>query len=51
MEVMNIIRKWIKKIDLKKSVTYNFWLKLIALAIAIIVWYYVSGEITQGIQI
>ncbi len=51
MEWIKITKKWIKKIDLKKSVTYNFWLKLIALIIAIVVWYYVSGDITQGIQI
>ncbi|MCF7894616.1 MAG: hypothetical protein K9L69_00530 [Candidatus Omnitrophica bacterium] len=51
MEWIKIIKKWIKKIDLQKAITYNFWLKLVALIIAIIVWYYVSGEITQGIQI
>jgi hypothetical protein len=51
MEWFKIVKKWIKKIDLHKAVTYNFWLKLVALIIAIIVWYYVSGEITQGIQI
>ncbi len=51
MEWIKIVKKWFKKIDFKKAATYNFWLKLVSLAIAIVVWYYVSGEITQGIHI
>ncbi|MCF7874900.1 MAG: hypothetical protein K9L87_04745 [Candidatus Omnitrophica bacterium] len=51
MEWIKLVKRWIQKIDLKKAVTYNFWLKLIALVIAVIVWYYVSGGITRGIQI
>lgn len=51
MEWIKIIKRWTAKIDLKKAVSYNFWLKLISLIIAIIIWYYVSGEITHGIQI
>ncbi|MCF7871116.1 MAG: hypothetical protein K9L95_02870 [Candidatus Omnitrophica bacterium] len=51
MEWVKLVKKWMKKIDLKKAITYNFWLKLIALVIAVIVWCYVGGGITQGIQI
>lgn len=51
MEVIKLVKRWIRKIDFKKAITYNLWLKIIALIIAIIIWYYVSGEITQGIQI
>lgn len=51
MEWLKIVKKLFKKIDIKRAITYNFWLKVISLAIAIVVWYYVSGEITQGIQI
>jgi YbbR domain-containing protein len=43
--------KLLKKIKIKELVTYNFWLKIISLIIAIIIWLYVSGEITKGIKI
>ncbi|MBD3263610.1 MAG: hypothetical protein GF375_00725 [Candidatus Omnitrophica bacterium] len=43
--------RFLKKINIKKAITYNFWLKLISLIIAIITWVYVSGEITEGIRI
>ncbi len=51
MEWIKVAKRWFKKIDIKKAVSYNFWLKIISLIIAIIIWYYVSGEITQGILI
>ncbi|MCK9615249.1 MAG: hypothetical protein M0R48_07095 [Candidatus Omnitrophica bacterium] len=41
----------LRKINLKELVTYNFWLKLISLVLAIIVWLYVSSEITKGVKI
>jgi hypothetical protein len=40
-----------EKISIKKAITHNFWLKIISLIIAVIIWFYVSGEITQGIKI
>ncbi|MDP2922324.1 MAG: hypothetical protein Q8O30_01190 [Candidatus Omnitrophota bacterium] len=43
--------KFWKKIKIKELITYNFWLKLASLIIAIIVWLYVSGEITKGVKI
>lgn len=39
------------KINFKSVIFYNFWLKVISLIIAIITWFYVSGEITKGIRI
>lgn len=51
MEWMRIVKRYFRKINLQKAVTYNFWLKLISLFIAIVIWYYVSGEITQGVYI
>lgn len=51
MDWVRVAKKWVKKIDFQKALTYNFWLKLVSLIIAIIIWYYVSGEIVQGIQI
>ena len=41
----------LKKINLKELVTYNFWLKIISLGIAIVVWIYVSNEITKGLKL
>jgi len=40
-----------KKIDIRKALTHNFWLKTISLIIAIIIWFYVIGEVTNGIRI
>ena len=40
--------EFLKKISIKRAVIHNFWLKLIALVIAILVWLYVSGAITGG---
>lgn len=37
-----------KKIDFKKALFYNFWLKLVSLAIATLVWLYVISSITAG---
>ncbi len=42
--------KILKKINIKKAVTHNFWLKLISLVIAIFVWLYVAATITGGGQ-
>jgi len=39
---------FLKSIDIKKAVTHNFWLKLVSLIIAILIWLYVSGAITGG---
>jgi YbbR domain-containing protein len=36
---------------IKELVTYNFWLKVISLILAIIVWLYVSNEIVKGVKI
>lgn len=43
--------EFLKKIDIKAAATHNLWLKIIALIIAAVIWYYVSGEITKGIRI
>lgn len=43
---MNIL----KKIHIKKESTYNLWLKIISLVIAILVWLYVNGVITGRAQ-
>lgn len=43
--------KNIKEIDIKKALTNNFWLKIISLVIAVIIWFYVSGEITKGVRV
>ncbi|MCK4912624.1 MAG: hypothetical protein KAS05_02745 [Candidatus Omnitrophica bacterium] len=40
--------EFLKKISIKRAVMYNFWLKLMALVIAIFVWFYISGAITGG---
>ena len=45
------MRKVKSKINLKNLFFHNFWLKLISLALAIITWLYVNGEITRGIKI
>ena len=34
---------------LKRIIFNNFWLKVIALIIAIIIWIYVSGEVSKEI--
>lgn len=44
---MNIL----KKINIKKALTHNVWLKIISLIIAVFIWLYVSGEIIQGVKI
>ncbi len=41
----------LRKINLKELITYNFWLKIVSLVLAIIVWLYVSSEITKGLKI
>ena len=43
--------EFLRKINIKKAITHNFWLKIISLIIAAIIWFYVSGEITTGIKI
>jgi len=40
--------EFFKKIDLKKALLYNFWLKLASLVIAALVWFYIIGSITGG---
>jgi hypothetical protein len=42
---------FLKKINLKNAVMHNFWLKLMSLVIAAIIWFYVSVEITKGIRV
>jgi len=37
--------KFFKKVKVKELIFNNFWLKLISLIIAIIIWVFVSGEI------
>jgi len=41
----------LRKINIKRAITHNFWLKLISLVIAIFIWFYVSEEIIRGIRI
>lgn len=41
----------LRKVNLKELITYNFWLKIISLGIAIIIWLYVSNEITKGLKL
>ena len=43
--------KFFKKINLKKIITHNLWLKLVSLFIAAIIWFYFSIEMTKGIKI
>ena len=40
--------KFLKAFDIKKGVSINFWLKIISLVVAILVWFYVSAIITGG---
>jgi len=41
----------VKKVDIGKRVihwfTYHPWLKLIALILAVLVWFYIGGELRQ----
>jgi len=39
------------KINFKDLFTKNLWLKFMSLVIAVIVWLYVSSELTKGIKI
>jgi len=41
----------LKKIDIKAALMHNFWLKIVSLIMAGVIWLYVSGEITKGIRI
>jgi len=50
MKLSNIIEH-IREISIKSFVFNNFWLKLVALGIAIITWLYVNGELTRGIRV
>lgn len=43
--------KVLERINIKKAITHNLWLKIISLVIAAIIWFYVSGEITKGVRI
>jgi hypothetical protein len=40
-----------KEINIKRLILHNFWLKVISLGIAILVWLYVKGEITRGFSL
>ena len=40
-----------EKMDIRGMFTHNFWLKLISLLIAIIIWLYVNGEITKRLSL
>ena len=40
--------EFFKKIDFKKALLHNFWLKLASLGIAALVWFYVINSITAG---
>lgn len=42
---------WLKKLKLKEALTYNIWLKLLALGVAILIWLFVSSAIVKGIRI
>jgi len=50
MKVSKII-EYIREISIKSVIFNNFWLKLVALGIAIITWLYVNGELTRGIRV
>ncbi len=41
----------IQEIGIKKLILNNFWLKIIALGVAIATWLYVHGEISRGIRV
>jgi hypothetical protein len=41
----------INVLNIRKIVTHNFWLKLISLIIAVVIWLYVTGEITKGVKV
>lgn len=43
--------KFWEKMNIRKIIIHNFWLKIISLIIAVIVWLYVSGEIVKGVKI
>ncbi|MDD3296368.1 MAG: hypothetical protein PHU64_03305 [Candidatus Omnitrophica bacterium] len=40
--------EFFRRVDIKKAITHNFWLKLAALIVAVFIWLYVSGLITSG---
>lgn len=42
--------RFLRKINFKKVITHNFWLKIISLVVAIIIWLYISGEIIKGVS-
>ena len=45
---------FLKKLSIKKLIVNNFWLKVISLIIAIIIWLLASGlivEIPKGIKV
>ncbi|MDD4294562.1 MAG: hypothetical protein PHP69_03490 [Candidatus Omnitrophica bacterium] len=39
----------IRRIEFKNAIFRNLWLKILSLAVAVIVWLYVSGAMTKGI--
>ena len=50
---MKFLRLWtsLREISIRKVIVNNLWLKLLSLGMAIIIWLYVNGELTQGIKI
>lgn len=51
LEIVKRIAEDIREISIRSIIFNNFWLKLVALGIAIITWLYVNGEITRGIRV
>lgn len=46
--------KFPKRLRMKKLreiVNHNFWLKIISLIVAVVIWLYVNGEIIRGIRV
>ncbi len=45
------LKERFRDVGFKQMVTYNFWLKLISLGMAVIIWLYVRGVLTSGIKV
>ncbi|MBU0694164.1 MAG: hypothetical protein KKC11_05790 [Candidatus Omnitrophica bacterium] len=46
--------KFPKRLRIKKLreiIANNFWLKIISLIVAVVIWLYVNGEIIRGIRV
>lgn len=46
-----IPKYFFSKIKIKEALTYNILMKLVSLFIALLIWFYISGEITKSIKV